>query len=84
MELLESFSEFKYPSDIGPGVYDIQLPRCPNSAEMVRLLTTAKERLASEKIWVNPDCGLKTRRWDEVRRALENMVAAAKQMRQRA
>jgi 5-methyltetrahydropteroyltriglutamate--homocysteine methyltransferase len=84
MEFLGSFSEFKYPSDIGPGVYDIHSPRCPSAAEMVRLLTSARERLALEQIWVNPDCGLKTRRWEEVKPALENMVAAAKQMRQSA
>jgi 5-methyltetrahydropteroyltriglutamate--homocysteine methyltransferase len=84
MELLESFSEFKYPSDIGPGVYDIHSPRRPSTAEMVQLLTKARERLASDQIWVNPDCGLKTRRWEEVKPALDNMVAAAKQMRLRA
>jgi 5-methyltetrahydropteroyltriglutamate--homocysteine methyltransferase len=84
MELLDSFSEFRYPSDIGPGVYDIHSPRRPSTAEMVQLLAKARVRLASEQIWVNPDCGLKTRRWEEVKPALENMVAAAKQMRQRA
>jgi 5-methyltetrahydropteroyltriglutamate--homocysteine methyltransferase len=83
MELLESFSGFKYPNDIGPGVYDTHSPRCPSAAEMVKLLTRAKEHLAPDHIWVNPDCGLKTRRWEEVKPALENMVAAAKQMRQR-
>jgi 5-methyltetrahydropteroyltriglutamate--homocysteine methyltransferase len=82
MELLESFSEFKFPSDIGPGVYDIHSPRCPSTAEMVKLLTRARERLAAEQIWVNPDCGLKTRRWEEIKPALQNMVAAATRMRQ--
>jgi 5-methyltetrahydropteroyltriglutamate--homocysteine methyltransferase len=82
MELLESFSEFKFPSDIGPGVYDIHSPRCPSTAEMVKLLTRASQRLAPEQIWVNPDCGLKTRRWEEIKPALQNMVAAATRLRQ--
>lgn len=82
MELLEGFSDFKYPNEIGPGVYDIHSPRCPGAADMAKLLMKAKERLAPDQIWVNPDCGLKTRRWEEVKPALENMVAAAKQMRQ--
>ncbi len=81
MELLESFSSFKYPNEIGPGVYDIHSPRCPSTADMTKLLSKAKEHLASDQIWVNPDCGLKTRRWDEVKLALENMVAAAKAQR---
>jgi 5-methyltetrahydropteroyltriglutamate--homocysteine methyltransferase len=82
MELLEGFSDFKYPNEIGPGVYDIHSPRCPGADDMTKLLQKAKERLAPDQIWVNPDCGLKTRRWEEVKPALENMVAAAKQMRQ--
>jgi 5-methyltetrahydropteroyltriglutamate--homocysteine methyltransferase len=82
MELLEGFSAFKFPNEIGPGVYDIHSPRCPSTADMVKLLSRAKEHLAPDQIWVNPDCGLKTRRWEEVKPALENMVAAAKQMRQ--
>jgi 5-methyltetrahydropteroyltriglutamate--homocysteine methyltransferase len=82
MELLESFSDFKYPNEIGPGVYDIHSPRCPSAADMAKLLEKARERLAPDQIWVNPDCGLKSRRWDEVEPALENMVAAAKSMRQ--
>ncbi len=84
MELLESFSDFKYPNEIGPGVYDIHSPRCPGAQDMTALLKKAKERLAPDQIWVNPDCGLKTRRWEEVKPALENMVAAAKAMRGRA
>ena len=84
MELLESFSDFKYPNEIGPGVYDIHSPRCPAARDMTALLKKAKERLAPDQIWVNPDCGLKTRRWEEVKPALENMVAAAKQMRESA
>jgi 5-methyltetrahydropteroyltriglutamate--homocysteine methyltransferase len=82
MELLESFSDFQYPNEIGPGVYDIHSPRCPAARDMTALLKKAKERLAPDQIWVNPDCGLKTRRWEEVKPALENMVAAAKQMRE--
>lgn len=81
MELLESFSDFKYPNEIGPGVYDIHSPRCPSAADMTKLLGKAKERLAPEQIWVNPDCGLKTRRWEEVKPALRNMVQAAKALR---
>jgi 5-methyltetrahydropteroyltriglutamate--homocysteine methyltransferase len=81
MELLNSFSSFKYPNEIGPGVYDIHSPRCPSTADMSKLLIKAREHLASDQIWVNPDCGLKTRRWEEVKPALENMVAAAKAQR---
>ena len=81
MELLESFSGFKYPNDIGPGVYDIHSPRCPSSADITSLLMKAREHLATEQIWINPDCGLKTRSWEEVTPALKNMVEAAKKMR---
>ena len=81
MELLESFAEFKYPNEIGPGVYDIHSPRCPSAADMTNLLVKARERLAPEQIWINPDCGLKTRMWEEVTPALKNMVEAAKKMR---
>lgn len=81
MELLETFSGFKYPNEIGPGVYDIHSPRCPSIDDMAKLLIKARERLTPEQIWVNPDCGLKTRSWEEVTPALKNMVAAAKRMR---
>ncbi|MCC7253043.1 5-methyltetrahydropteroyltriglutamate--homocysteine S-methyltransferase [Hyphomicrobium sp.] len=81
MELLESFSDFKYPNEIGPGVYDIHSPRCPCTDDMTALLLKARERLAPDQIWVNPDCGLKTRRWEEVVPALKNMVAAARKVR---
>jgi 5-methyltetrahydropteroyltriglutamate--homocysteine methyltransferase len=81
MELLESFSGFKYPNEIGPGVYDIHSPRCPCVGEISNLVTKARERLLPEQIWINPDCGLKTRKWDEVIPALRNMVDAAKKMR---
>ncbi|HRN88589.1 5-methyltetrahydropteroyltriglutamate--homocysteine S-methyltransferase [Hyphomicrobium sp.] len=81
MELLESFSDFKYPNEIGPGVYDIHSPRCPHTHDMSALLGKAREHLAPDQIWVNPDCGLKTRRWEEVLPALKNMVAAAREAR---
>ncbi len=83
MELLEAFVAFKYPNEIGPGVYDIHSPRVPSVDEMVALLEKAKENLEERQIWVNPDCGLKTRGWSEVEEALKNMVEAAKIMRSR-
>jgi 5-methyltetrahydropteroyltriglutamate--homocysteine methyltransferase len=83
MELLEAFVEFKYPNEIGPGVYDIHSPRIPRQAEMEFLLEKALKVLRPEQVWVNPDCGLKTRGWAEVRPALEAMVAAAKSMREK-
>ena len=81
MELLEAFVKFKYPNEIGPGVYDIHSPRVPDAAEMVELLERANKVLKPEQIWVNPDCGLKTRGWPETRAALEAMVSAAKTLR---
>lgn len=81
MELLKAFIDFKYPNEIGPGVYDIHSPRVPKVEEIVHLLKKAKEVLPIENIWVNPDCGLKTRKWDETEKALENMVEAAQIMR---
>ncbi len=83
MELLKAFEDFQYPNEIGPGVYDIHSPRVPAAAEMVDLLARAVRVLPSENIWVNPDCGLKTRQWPEVQQALKNMVAAARTMRER-
>src|ERR1700759_4367456 len=77
MELLGSFVNFRYPNEIGPGVYDIHSPRVPAVDEMVSLLQAATKRLPADQLWVNPDCGLKTRKWPEVRLAVENMVAAA-------
>ncbi|MFC5069477.1 5-methyltetrahydropteroyltriglutamate--homocysteine S-methyltransferase [Flaviflagellibacter deserti] len=82
MELLDAFRTYKYPNEIGPGVYDIHSPRVPPASEMSDLLDKARQRLSPDQIWVNPDCGLKTRKWDEVRPALENMVAAAKKLRE--
>ncbi|TNB48741.1 5-methyltetrahydropteroyltriglutamate--homocysteine S-methyltransferase [Martelella lutilitoris] len=81
MELLDAFTAFDYPSEIGPGVYDIHAPRIPATSEITDLLSLARERLDDRQIWINPDCGLKTRGWDEVRPALTNMVAAAKALR---
>ena len=81
MELLQAFVDFKYPNQIGPGVYDIHSPRVPKQEEMVSLLRKALEVLEPNQVWVNPDCGLKTRGWPEVEKALAAMVAAAKQLR---
>ncbi|MBB4120920.1 5-methyltetrahydropteroyltriglutamate--homocysteine S-methyltransferase [Martelella radicis] len=81
MELLDAFTAFDYPSEIGPGVYDIHAPRIPATSEMTELLDLARKRLDDRQIWINPDCGLKTRRWEEVKPALKNMVAAAKALR---
>ena len=81
MELLDAFTDYRYPNEIGPGVYDIHAPRCPPVDEMAALLAKAEQRLAPDQIWVNPDCGLKTRKWDEVRPALANMVEAARKLR---
>lgn len=82
MELLDAFGEFNYPNEIGPGVYDIHAPRVPLREEMVYLLNKAKEVIPAEQLWINPDCGLKTRHWDETKKALIEMVAAAKELRQ--
>ncbi|MDR3532402.1 MAG: 5-methyltetrahydropteroyltriglutamate--homocysteine S-methyltransferase, partial [Rhodopila sp.] len=88
MELLDAFVPRKdgstagYPAEIGPGVWDIHSPRVPDSREMVELLGLARQRLEDWQIWVNPDCGLKTRKWEEVRPALKSLVAAAHELRQ--
>ncbi|KJJ97878.1 5-methyltetrahydropteroyltriglutamate--homocysteine methyltransferase [Pseudomonas sp. 21] len=81
MELLEAFEKFEYPNEIGPGVYDIHSPRVPGKDEMVKLLRKAAQRIPAERLWVNPDCGLKTRAWPETEAALVNMVAAARELR---
>ncbi len=83
MELLEAFANFSYPNDIGPGVYDIHSPRVPSQQEMEALLEKALKVLKPGQLWVNPDCGLKTRGWAEVKPALVSMVAAAKAVRER-
>ncbi|VVE12122.1 5-methyltetrahydropteroyltriglutamate--homocysteine S-methyltransferase [Pandoraea anhela] len=81
MELLDAFDSFQYPNEIGPGVYDIHSPNIPTQAHMVALMQKAAQRIPAERLWVNPDCGLKTRQWAEVIPALQNMVAAAKTLR---
>ena len=84
MELLKAFSEFNYPNQIGPGVYDIHSPRVPSVEEITLLLNKAREVLPIENIWVNPDCGLKTRRWEEVELSLQNMVQSSYNLRKEA
>jgi 5-methyltetrahydropteroyltriglutamate--homocysteine methyltransferase len=81
MELLEAFEAFHYPNEIGPGVYDIHSPRVPEASEMAELLRKAARRIPVERLWVNPDCGLKTRGWPETEAALANMVSAARLLR---
>jgi 5-methyltetrahydropteroyltriglutamate--homocysteine methyltransferase len=82
MELLEAFERYRYPNSIGPGVYDIHSPRVPGQREIVDLLRRALDVLPSDQLWVNPDCGLKTRRWEEVRSSLQAMVEAARELRE--
>jgi 5-methyltetrahydropteroyltriglutamate--homocysteine methyltransferase len=82
MKLLEAFSSFKYPNEVGPGVYDIHSPRIPRVEELVLLLQKATTVIPPDRLWVNPDCGLKTRGWKEIREALANMVRAAQRMRE--
>jgi 5-methyltetrahydropteroyltriglutamate--homocysteine methyltransferase len=81
MELLHTFAEYHYPNGIGPGVYDIHSPRIPSEVEMEELLKKAATVLSPDQLWVNPDCGLKTRRWEETQPALAAMVEAARAMR---
>jgi len=81
MELLDAFADFKYPNEIGPGVYDIHSPRVPGKKEMITLMDKAKAVIPADQLWVNPDCGLKTRHWDETKKALVEMVNAAKELR---
>ncbi len=83
MELLQGFGDFKYPNEIGPGVYDIHSPRVPSAQEMAALLEKAAEVVPVEHLWVNPDCGLKTRGWPETEAALRHMVKAAQEVRER-
>lgn len=82
MELLDVFNAFAYPNEIGPGVYDIHTPNIPEVGYMKSLMEKAAQRIPAERLWVNPDCGLKTRQWAEVKPALEAMVEAAKELRQ--
>ena len=81
MELLDAFADFNYPNEIGPGVYDIHSPRVPSTEEMVALMEKAKAVIPAGQLWVNPDCGLKTRNWPETRAALIAMVEAAASLR---
>ena len=82
MELLGRFADYRYPNEIGPGVYDIHAPRVPTTDEMMQLMKEAARHLPPRRLWVNPDCGLKTRKWDEVRPALVAMVDAARRLRE--
>jgi 5-methyltetrahydropteroyltriglutamate--homocysteine methyltransferase len=81
MELLDAFDDFEYPNEIGPGVYDIHSPNIPSKEQIVRLMHQAAKRIPAERLWVNPDCGLKTRNWNEVIPSLRNMVDAARELR---
>lgn len=81
MELLDVFAAFKYPNDIGPGVYDIHSPRVPSKEEMIALIEKAIKVIPAKQIWINPDCGLKTRNWPETKAALKAMIDAAKELR---
>ncbi|HEX7688048.1 MAG TPA: 5-methyltetrahydropteroyltriglutamate--homocysteine S-methyltransferase [Burkholderiaceae bacterium] len=82
MALLDAFDDFRYPNEIGPGVYDIHSPNIPSRDHIVQLMRKAAERIPAQRLWVNPDCGLKTRQWGEVIPALANMVAAARVLRE--
>jgi 5-methyltetrahydropteroyltriglutamate--homocysteine methyltransferase len=81
MELLNAFAQFKYPNEIGPGVYDIHSPRIPRMEEILELLEKACKVIDPSQLWVNPDCGLKTRGWEETEAALKRMVEAARLLR---
>ncbi|HBM59764.1 MAG TPA: 5-methyltetrahydropteroyltriglutamate--homocysteine S-methyltransferase, partial [Citreicella sp.] len=81
MDLLQDFGSFAYPNEIGPGLWDIHSPRVPSNAQMVTLLRKASSVIPAERLWVNPDCGLKTRAWPETLAALRNLVAAAAALR---
>jgi 5-methyltetrahydropteroyltriglutamate--homocysteine methyltransferase len=81
MRILEAFKRCRYPRDVGPGVWDIHSPRVPTPEEIEARLRRAQEALPPERLWVNPDCGLKTRGWQEVRASLAAMVAAARRLR---
>ncbi len=84
MDLLEAFKEFEYPNEIGPGVYDIHSPNVPSVEWIEALLRKAAQNIPAERLWVNPDCGLKTRGWPETRQSLANMVLAAQRLREQA
>ena len=81
MELLKAFEDFNYPNEIGPGVYDIHSPNIPSEEWIEELIKKAAEKIPAQRLWVNPDCGLKTRNWSETEAALANLVSAAKKLR---
>ncbi len=81
MELLEVFQTFRYPNDIGPGVYDIHSARVPSVDEMVNLMKKVASLIPAERLWINPDCGLKTRDWEETKATLQNMLKATETIR---
>jgi 5-methyltetrahydropteroyltriglutamate--homocysteine methyltransferase len=81
MELLDGFGQFAYPNEIGPGVYDIHSPRVPSVESIEKLMRRAMDVIPAERLWINPDCGLKTRGWEETKLALQNMVTVAKRLR---
>ncbi|WP_299220468.1 5-methyltetrahydropteroyltriglutamate--homocysteine S-methyltransferase [uncultured Aquimarina sp.] len=81
MELLDAFADFKYPNEIGPGVYDIHAPRVPHKEEIIELMRKAQKYVPIDQLWINPDCGLKTRGWEETEKALKTMVEAAQKLR---
>ena len=82
MELLKAFEEFEYPNSIGPGVYDIHSPNIPTVESIVHLIHQAEKYIPVQRLWINPDCGLKTRQWSEVIPSLKNMVQAAQILRE--
>jgi 5-methyltetrahydropteroyltriglutamate--homocysteine methyltransferase len=82
MELLKAFEEFDYPNEIGPGVYDIHSPNIPSIEQIVHLVEKAETLIPIERLWINPDCGLKTRNWEETEAALRSMVEATKKLRE--
>ncbi|WP_327685644.1 5-methyltetrahydropteroyltriglutamate--homocysteine S-methyltransferase [Streptomyces sp. NBC_00467] len=81
MQVARELAEHGYPREAGPGVYDIHSPRIPGVSEAADLLRKGLEAIPAERLWVNPDCGLKTRDWPETRASLENLVAAAREVR---
>ncbi|KZN50193.1 hypothetical protein N482_06390 [Pseudoalteromonas luteoviolacea NCIMB 1942] len=81
MALLDAFENFEYPNDIGPDVYDIHTPNVPEITWIKELIHKAARKIPVQRLWVNPDCGLKTRAWKETREALANMVEATKELR---
>ena len=81
--LLEAFKEFNYQKEVGAGVYDIHSPRVPSKEELIKEIEARLQVLPAKQLWINPDCGLKTRKWEEVIPALRNMVEATKDVRSR-